>query len=151
MIGKFILATTNKKVDDIIVNQCKKNNIAIFRGSENDVLDRFYQASKVYSCDYVLRLTSDCPLIDPKLIDKIVLFSQSKNLDYCSNTLKPTYPDGQDIEMIKVSALKKAWQFAKKSSDREHVTPYIYGEILVILVKKNLILIISKKDTTMKI
>ena len=78
MIGKFILATTNKKVDDIIVNQCKKNNIAIFRGSENDVLDRFYQASKVYSCDYVLRLTSDCPLIDPKLIDKIVLFSQSK-------------------------------------------------------------------------
>tara|TARA_Y100000768_G_C23990707_1_gene692517 strand:- start:2003 stop:2809 length:807 start_codon:yes stop_codon:yes gene_type:complete len=125
-INKFILATTTNKEDDVIAKHCEDNNLLSYRGSERDVLDRFFQASKIHKCDYILRLTSDCPLIDPKLIDKIIEYCQYKELDYCSNTLSPTYPDGQDIEIIKISALKKAWKEAKKNSDREHVTPYIW-------------------------
>ena len=125
-INSFLLATTKRKKDDDIIKFCLQKSINYFRGSEKDVLDRFYRAAKKYDCDYVIRLTSDCPLIDPKLIDKIIKYCINNNLDYCSNTLKPTYPDGQDIEIFKMNALYRAWEEAKIESDREHVTPYIW-------------------------
>jgi spore coat polysaccharide biosynthesis protein SpsF (cytidylyltransferase family) len=101
-------------------------NLAFYRGSVNDVLDRFYQAAKPYHPEWVVRLTSDCPLMDAALIDEIVSKAIELDVDYCSNTLDPTYPDGIDIELMKFSALEKAWKEATSNSDREHVTPYIH-------------------------
>ena len=97
----------------------------VYRGSENDVLDRFYQSVKNYFPEWVVRVTSDCPLIDPKLVDKVIEFSINGNVDYCSNNLVEHFPDGQDVEVIKFSALKNAWKHAKLNSEREHVTPYL--------------------------
>jgi spore coat polysaccharide biosynthesis protein SpsF (cytidylyltransferase family) len=97
-----------------------------YQGSENDVLDRFYRALQNSSADYVVRVTSDCPLIDATLIDKVIQHTLDHDLDYCSNTLEPTYPDGQDVEVVKFSVLEKAWREATSVSEREHVTPYIW-------------------------
>ena len=99
-INSIIIATTNKKNDDVIKQQADKLNVNCFRGDEDDVLDRFYQAAKIHNPDYVVRLTSDCPLIDPILIDEIIKATISSNVDYCSNTLIESYPDGQDIEVF---------------------------------------------------
>jgi spore coat polysaccharide biosynthesis protein SpsF len=125
-IDKLIVATTVNKEDDAIAELAAANNIAASRGSVNDVLDRFYQSLKGEKADYVVRLTADCPLIDPALIDKIIAFTIENDLDYCSNTLNPGYPDGQDVEVFKFSALEKAWHEAKLDSEREHVTPFIW-------------------------
>ena len=89
------------------------------------MLDRFYQAVRKEKPDWIVRVTSDCPLIDPILVDKLINFAHDNNTDYCSNTLVENYPDGQDIEVFKFSALEAAWKNANLSSDREHVTPYI--------------------------
>src|SRR5690606_21561491 len=97
----------------------------VFQGSTEDVLDRFYNAVKDEKPEYVVRVTSDCPLIDAKLIDQVINMVIEKNLDYGSNTLKEEYPDGQDVEVFKFDALKNAWENASLLSDREHVTPYI--------------------------
>lgn len=124
-ISKLIVATTTDKQDDAIVNITEKVGLDFYRGSVNDVLDRFYQAAKNYQPKWIVRLTSDCPLIDPELIDAVIEKAQKKDLDYCSNTLIEAFPDGQDIEVFKFSALKIAWENAKMQSEREHVTPYI--------------------------
>ena len=89
------------------------------------MLDRFYQAVKHEKPDWIVRVTSDCPLIDPILVDKLINLAHSKKIDYCSNILIENFPDGQDIEIFKYSALEIAWVNAKLSSEREHVTPYI--------------------------
>jgi spore coat polysaccharide biosynthesis protein SpsF (cytidylyltransferase family) len=88
-------------------------------------LDRFYQAAKDINPEWVVRVTSDCPLIDPSIIDAVIALAKVNDVDYCSNTLVEHFPDGQDVEVFKFSALQKAWQEAKLKSDREHVTPYI--------------------------
>jgi len=124
-ISKLIIATTTDKSDDAIVKIADKLGIDYYRGSVDDVLDRFYQAAKKYKPKWIVRLTSDCPLIDPELIDKIVECAKNRDLDYCSNILVETYPDGEDIEVFKFSALEKAWKEAKLKSEREHVTPFI--------------------------
>ena len=111
--------------DRVISDYCKDLGFSSFRGSEFDVLDRFYQAVKNEKPDWIVRLTTDCPLIDPILIDKVIEFTHDSNIDYCSNTLIENYPDGQDIEVFKYSALELAWKNSKLSSEREHVTPYI--------------------------
>jgi spore coat polysaccharide biosynthesis protein SpsF len=90
------------------------------------VLDRYYQAAKPEQPDWVVRLTSDCPLIDAELMDKIIDKAIELDVDYCSNTLDPTYPDGMDSEVFKFSALEKAWHEAELNSEKEHVTPYIH-------------------------
>ena len=113
-----------------------------FRGDEDDVLDRFYQGAKIHNPDYVVRLTSDCPLIDPVLIDEIIEAAISSDVDYCSNTLIESYPDGQDIEVFTFSALKKAWKESVLKSEREHVTPYmkkILSQLIFIQIIWNLI------------
>jgi spore coat polysaccharide biosynthesis protein SpsF (cytidylyltransferase family) len=126
-ISKLIVATTTRPEDKAVVQLCKKLGVSFFRGSEHDVLDRFYQATKEIKPNYVVRLTSDCPLLDGELMDSIIDHTISKELDYCSNTMEQMYPDGQDIEVFKFSALEQAWNKATLSSEREHVTPYIYN------------------------
>lgn len=125
-IDELILATTTNPDDDTIVEIGRRLKVRVYRGSEFDVLDRFYQAISGTRPEYIVRLTSDCPLIDPELIDKIIGYAVEKNLDYCSNTLHPTYPDGQDVEVFRVTALEEAWKTAELASEREHVTPYIW-------------------------
>lgn len=124
-VNKIIVATTNNVEDDIIEKLSMKWGHEVFRGSENDVLDRFYQAVKNINPSWVVRITSDCPLIDPKLIDEVIEYSQINNIDYCSNTLVENFPDGQDVEVFRFSVLEYAWENALKKSDREHVTPFI--------------------------
>ena len=125
-IDELILATTTSIGDQAIKTIGTRYGIDTYCGSEDDVLDRFYQALNGKKADYVVRLTSDCPLIDPALIDQVIDHAIERNLDYCSNTLNPTYPDGQDVEVFRWSALEQAWSSAKLASEREHVTPYIW-------------------------
>jgi spore coat polysaccharide biosynthesis protein SpsF (cytidylyltransferase family) len=126
LINQLVVATTHEPEAEEISAIAVECGAAFFRGSMDDVLDRFYQAIKGSSADYLVRITSDCPLIDPALMDKVIDYTLNKGLDYCSNTLDPSYPDGQDIEVFKFSALEVAWKNAKLSSEREHVTPYIW-------------------------
>lgn len=125
-ISELVVATTISEEDVQIVSLAKSLGLFSYQGSVDDVLDRFYRSLQGKSADYVVRLTSDCPLIDPELIDKIIQHTIVSDLDYCSNTLDPKYPDGQDVEVFRFSALERAWQEAKLSSEREHVTPYIW-------------------------
>jgi spore coat polysaccharide biosynthesis protein SpsF (cytidylyltransferase family) len=126
LITNFKLATTNEPGIDEIIKIAIKLNIPFYKGSIDNVLDRFFQASINEQPDYVVRVTSDCPLIDPILVDKIIEFTIKNNLDYCSNTLASTYPDGVDVEVFKFSALIKAHKEATLLSEKEHVTPYIW-------------------------
>ena len=124
-ISEIIVATTVNDEDAIIYDKALEWGFSSFTGSETDVLDRFYQSVKDKNPDWIVRVTSDCPLIDPELVDEIVTFVQENNCDYGSNGLIENYPDGQDVEVFKFSALKLAWENALLKSEREHVTPYI--------------------------
>ncbi len=124
-VNEVIVATTVNKEDDPVERLCESLKIKFFRGSQDDVLDRFYNTAKMFQADCVLRITADCPLIDPLVIDKVVGVHLANNADYTANTLKETYPDGEDVEIFSFIALEKAWNEAKLSSEREHVTPYI--------------------------
>lgn len=123
--SKIVVATTFEKESDKIVEIAMQENVEAVKGSTDDVLDRFYQAAKNEKPDFVVRVTSDCPLIDHRLIDQVIEMTVQNNLDYGANILVEEFPDGQDIEVIKWSALEKAWLEAKLPSEREHVTPYI--------------------------
>lgn len=125
LADSIIVATTLEEQADQILKIADQMGVKVFQGSTEDVLDRFYNAALLDKPDYLVRVTSDCPLIDGKLIDKVIQMALDNNLDYCANILKQEYPDGQDIEVFKLSALEKAWNEAKLKSDREHVTPYI--------------------------
>lgn len=122
---QLIVATTEKAQDDLLVTLCNSWGYETSRGSENDVLDRFYKTAKKYNPAWVVRVTSDCPLIDPAIVDSVISLAQVNDTDYCSNTLIENFPDGQDVEVFKFSALEKAWENASLKSEREHVTPYI--------------------------
>jgi glutamate-1-semialdehyde 2,1-aminomutase len=124
-VSKIIVACSKNQKDKAIINVCKKTGINYFSGSENDVLDRYYQAAKKYKALNVVRITADCPLIDPKIVDQVIINFFLKKVDYASNVNPPTFPDGMDIEIFKFSALKEAYTKAKLVSEREHVTPFI--------------------------
>lgn len=124
-VSEIIVATTTNSEDQIIFDKAIDWGFSAYKGSESDVLDRFYQAVKDKNADWIVRVTSDCPLIDPILVDDIIHFVQSNNKDYGANVLIENFPDGQDIEVFKFSALENAWHNAKLFSEREHVTPYI--------------------------
>lgn len=126
LIEKLIVATTTEPDAHRIAEIAARVNASVYHGSIDDVLDRYYQAAKKYNPDYVVRITSDCPLLDAKLIDKIIRFAQDQQVDYVSNTLEATFPDGQDIEVFRFAALEKAWKEANLKSEREHVTSYIW-------------------------
>ena len=122
-IDSVIVATTYKPEDLKIVKLCKKLSIKYYRGKVNDVLSRYYYVGKKYSADAILRVTADCPLIDPKIIDKICRGFINNNFD--SYGLIGNFPDGLDCTVYKFASLKKAYLYATKKSDREHVGTYI--------------------------
>lgn len=131
-IDKIIVVTTNHKADDVIEKICKEINLEYFRGSEEDVLDRYYKAykeNKLNENDTIIRITGDCPLIDPELLDKVVDFYNEGKYDYVSNAIEPTFPDGLDTEVFRGKALEEAWLNASLKSEREHVTVYIRNHI----------------------
>lgn len=126
LIDEFVLATTSEIRDDILAQFGKQQGYTVYRGSENDVLDRYYQAAVSTNADIIVRVTSDCPLIDPELIDFAIQEHIHNKKDFTSNIIKRSYPDGMDIEIFSFSAIKDAWQNANKKDDREHVTYYIW-------------------------
>jgi len=126
LISKILVATTVEPQADMIVSIARKLNIGSFKGSVDNVLDRFYKTALPEKPEWVVRLTSDCPLIDPTEIDKVIQYAVANDLDYVSNTLELTYPDGLDTEVFKFAALDKAHKEAKLTSELEHVTPYIW-------------------------
>lgn len=125
LANQIIVATTHENKSDQIISIANNAGIEAFQGSTEDVLDRFYQSVVHHNPDYVVRVTSDCPLIDAQLIDKVISMVQDNKLDYGANILIENFPDGQDVEVFTFKALKKAWEEATLLSDREHVTPYI--------------------------
>jgi len=126
LVDKIIVATTKERTDDEIEHLCNRINITCFRGSQDDVLDRFYRAALMFSTDIIVRITADDPLKDPEIVDKAIQIMLENDYDYVSNTIEPTYPEGIDVEVFTFAALKKAHQEARRASEREHVTPYIW-------------------------
>jgi spore coat polysaccharide biosynthesis protein SpsF len=130
LIDKIIIATTDNPQDDSIAALCEDHQWQYYRGSENDVLDRYYQAAQQTSATVIVRITSDCPLIDPTVLDLVVasFVSVTPAADYVSNTMVRTYPRGLDTEVFSFSALERAWIEDKAPNWREHVTPYIHQQ-----------------------
>lgn len=126
LIDKLVVATSVDSSDDALADVLSQAGIACFRGSLDDVLERFYQAAKPYQPEHVVRLTGDCPLADSILIDEAINAHLVSGADYTSTALNPTYPDGLDVEVIRFAALERAWREGSLPSEREHVTPYIY-------------------------
>ena len=130
IINDFIVATTKDNADTPIVDWCLKNDVMCFRGDAFDVLDRYYQAAKGCQADVIVRLTADCPLIDPELMDELITIFFDKAVDFAANRLPPpykrTYPIGLDVEVASFLALEKAWYNARLPFEREHVMPYLY-------------------------
>ncbi len=124
--GSLVIATTTDKEDDPIEDICADNRILCYRGSTLDLLDRHYQAGKWLEAGAVVKIPSDCPLIDPQVIDKVLQYYIDNNYDYVSNLHPATYPDGNDVEVMTFNALETAWKEADKNFEREHTTPYIW-------------------------
>jgi len=124
---QIVIATTINDIDNQIVDLCKKLDISYYRGSEEDVLGRYYEAAVEYGGDIIIRITSDCPVIDPDVVDYLIDFYMKnlKKYDYVTNTLKRTYPRGMDTEIVSFKALKEAHFNAYDPFDREHVTLFI--------------------------
>jgi spore coat polysaccharide biosynthesis protein SpsF len=126
-IDEVVVATTVDPGDEPIVNLATAEGWAVERGSENDLLDRYVQAARAHDADVVVRITSDCPLIDPTLIDQTIEAFVERRGDYASNTLAPrTYPRGLDVEVVSTDALEAAWRDDADPASREHVTPFLY-------------------------
>lgn len=127
-IGEVIVATSNGKDDDKIVQLCEKKGIKYFRGSLDDVLDRYYQTAKRFQAENICRITADCPLIDPEVVDRVAKEYLEGEYDFISNTHPvATFPDGFDVEIFSFKTLEKAWREAVLLSEREHVTSYIWN------------------------
>lgn len=124
-IGTIIVATTLRKEDLKIARIADALGVELYRGSEDDVLDRYYQAAKIFNVNRIARITADCPLIDPGIIDSVIRLYFESGADFCCNILERTFPDGEDVEVFNFKALECAWKKAGLLSEREHVTPYI--------------------------
>ncbi len=125
-IDQLTIATTVDIEDDPIATLCMKLDLPCFRGSRDDVLDRFYQAAADYHPQHLVRLTGDCPLADPEIIDACIALHLEGGYDYTSNIQPPSYPDGLDVEVMTFATLQNAWETADTVMAREHVTYYIY-------------------------
>ncbi|WP_123041908.1 cytidylyltransferase domain-containing protein [Cohnella candidum] len=126
-LDQIVVATGESAADDEFAETLKRLGIPVFRGSEHDVLDRYYRAARAIRADAVVRITGDCPLIDPAVVDAVVArFNEGQpELRYVSNINPPTYPDGLDVEVFTIEALYQAWRQSEWASEREHVTPYM--------------------------
>jgi spore coat polysaccharide biosynthesis protein SpsF len=126
LVGTLVLATSTLAEDDEVAAVGADCGVAVYRGSLDDVLDRFYQAALPYRPSHVVRLTGDCPLADWDVIDAVIRFAVEGGYDYASNTIEPTWPDGLDVEVVTFEALAQAWREATTAFDREHVLPFIH-------------------------
>ena len=133
LADEIVLATTTNQTDDVLAVFAVAEEIRCFRGDEQDVLDRYYQAAVFAEADVIVRVTSDCPLIEPSIIDAVIqVYFKSPGVDYVSNALSRTYPRGLDVECFSFKALEIAWKNADKAYEREHVTPYLYQQPMFI-------------------
>lgn len=128
MLDDIVIATTLKKEDEKIVCEAKRLGVKYFRGSEKDVLSRYYFAAKEINAEVIVRVTSDCPCLDFNILDEMIKLFKSKNgkIDYLNNTMERSFPRGYDIEIFTFEALENAFNNASKEYEREHVTPYLY-------------------------
>ncbi len=126
LINDVVVATSRLKIDEIIFKICKKNKINVFRGHPTDLLDRYYRCATKYNANTIVRISSDCPLMDYKIVDKVINKFYFSKVDYVSNIHPPTFPDGFDVEVFSYEILKKVFFEANKNFQREHVTPYIW-------------------------
>ncbi len=126
--AEIIIATSVEKADDVIEKEATHIKVPCYRGSLNNLLDRHYQAAKIYDADLVVKIPSDCPLIDPEIIDKVFdfYFENEGKFDYVSNLHPATFPDGNDVEIMTIACLQKNWEEASKPMELEHTTPYIW-------------------------
>lgn len=126
LADKIILAIPDTKENDVLEKFARENRIEFFRGSEEDVLSRFYNAAKNFGLGTIARITSDCPLVDPEIVDKVIKNHLDSGADFTSNCIIRTYPRGFDVEVFSFAALEQAFGKAKKKHEREHVVPYIW-------------------------
>lgn len=128
LVDEIVLATTTNPLDDQLVNFCKTENLAYFRGPEEDVLERFLQGAKKFDADVIVRISGDCPLIDPQVVDSVIdrFLHSVPPYDYVANTLNRTFPRGMDAEVFSRQSLEKLALKATQPEEREHVTPYYY-------------------------
>ena len=126
--AQVVIATSEDETDDVIETEARQMNIACYRGSMNNLLDRHYQAAKHLGARIVLKIPSDCPLIDPVIIDQALdfYFAHPGEYDYVSNLHPATFPDGNDVEIMTMGCLERTWKEAKRSLELEHTTPYIW-------------------------
>ncbi|MFC1961608.1 cytidylyltransferase domain-containing protein [Chloroflexota bacterium] len=129
-VGTVVVATTIRPADDAVISLGEKRGWSLFRGSAEDVLDRYYQAASAFRADVVVRITADCPLVEPEIIDRAVAayLSRYPEIDYVSNTVQRSFPRGLDTEVVGFAALERAWREDKDTSRREHVTPYLWRQ-----------------------
>jgi spore coat polysaccharide biosynthesis protein SpsF len=127
-LDALVVATSTDRSDDPLEALCRRLGVACHRGSLDDVLDRFVGAATPFAPAYVVRLTGDCPLTDPDVIDRVVAAARQDGVDYASNALEPTWPDGLDVECMRFDALQAAAREATKKFEREHVTPFIHAQ-----------------------
>lgn len=128
LIDRLVVATSTDASDDPLQALCAELGVPCHRGSLNDVLDRFMGAVRPFTPGWVVRLTGDCPLIDPDVISQVISAAREPGVDYASNALAPTFPDGLDVECMRAEVLEQAWREACKLSEREHVTPFIHTQ-----------------------
>jgi spore coat polysaccharide biosynthesis protein SpsF len=128
LAGQIVVVTTDDSSDDPIADLCNLHRIAVFRGDMDNLLDRHYQAAKAYNAEIVLKIPSDCPLIDPSIIDVVIDYylQNSGKFDYVSNLHPATYPDGNDVEVMSFRSLEMAWKNATRKLELEHTTPYLW-------------------------
>ncbi|MBG0785922.1 MAG: glycosyltransferase family protein [Anaerolineaceae bacterium] len=131
-LGRVVVATTTDPGDDLLAAYCRKQGFPVFRGDPYDVLDRYYQAARRFDAEIIVRLTADCPVIDPREIDRTVSAFLDAKVDFAANRLPPpwhrTTPIGMDTEVVTFQALARAWREAEAKYEREHVMPYFYEE-----------------------
>jgi spore coat polysaccharide biosynthesis protein SpsF (cytidylyltransferase family) len=127
-IDEVVVATTVNRRDDPVSEWTETATVPCVRGAEEDVLDRFHDVLAKHPADALVRVTADCPLLDPEVSGRVVAEWRRGNADYVSNVHPPTFPDGLDTEVVSRSALETAWREARVASDREHVTPFIWRQ-----------------------
>jgi spore coat polysaccharide biosynthesis protein SpsF len=124
-LDSIIIATTTESNDDPVAAEAERLGVESFRGHPTDVLDRYYSSAQIHNADAILRVTADCPLLDPQIANQVIEKFLETSSDYCSNLRPPTFPDGLDVELLTWKALETCWQDASLESDREHVATYI--------------------------
>ncbi len=138
LIEEVVIATTKDSRDDVIAAECRRLGVECFRGEELDVLDRYYRTAQAAGADAVVRITSDCPLIDPEVMDQTIQVFLDERADYASNVNPRRFPRGLDTEVFTSAALERAWREAREPYQREHVTPYFYDHREIFRIASNI-------------